>query len=150
MRIYKSIQQIVLHVVFLLLVQGCTFAQSGEAMVYITRTGTKYHAEDCRYLKYSRYEITLEEAKERGYTACSVCKPSSEKAPAAPVAPKAAPREDIEQTMQSPKERSVKNTSTANEEATETTSRQCSALTKAGTRCKRITQNDNGKCWQHQ
>lgn len=43
--------------------------------VYITKSGTKYHKSGCNYLKSSKYPITLEEAIDRGYTPCSVCKP---------------------------------------------------------------------------
>ncbi len=43
--------------------------------VYVTRTGSKYHRETCRYLRRSKIEITLLEAVDRGYTSCSVCKP---------------------------------------------------------------------------
>ena len=44
-------------------------------IVYITRTGTKYHREGCHHLRYSCIPLTLAEAKERGYSACSVCWP---------------------------------------------------------------------------
>jgi competence protein ComEC len=43
--------------------------------VYITRTGSKYHQVGCRYLKKSCIPIGLKEAKERGYSPCSVCRP---------------------------------------------------------------------------
>lgn len=45
--------------------------------VYITRTGAKYHYRNCRTLARSRqiYEISVQEAKNRGYTACKVCRP---------------------------------------------------------------------------
>ena len=43
--------------------------------VYITKSGTKYHTSECSYLKSSRIPISLEDAKSRGYGACSVCKP---------------------------------------------------------------------------
>lgn len=43
--------------------------------VYITKSGTKYHTSGCNYLKNSKFSITLEEAIDRGYTPCSVCKP---------------------------------------------------------------------------
>lgn len=43
--------------------------------VYITKTGTKYHRAGCRYLRRSSIPISLEEAKARGYTPCSVCNP---------------------------------------------------------------------------
>ena len=45
------------------------------AIVYITRTGQKYHREGCHHLRHSRILITLAEARERGYSTCSVCKP---------------------------------------------------------------------------
>lgn len=46
-----------------------------DVTVHITNTGEKYHAAGCRYLKDSDIEILLSEAKDRGYTPCSVCKP---------------------------------------------------------------------------
>lgn len=42
--------------------------------VYITRTGSKYHRDSCRYLKYSKIAISLEKAKQ-SYGPCSVCRP---------------------------------------------------------------------------
>jgi competence protein ComEC len=42
--------------------------------VYVTRTGTKYHRDGCRYLSHSRIPMSLAEAAKR-YTPCSVCKP---------------------------------------------------------------------------
>lgn len=47
----------------------------GNITVYITKTGSKYHRGNCRYLRKSKIPISLEEAKRRGYTPCSVCKP---------------------------------------------------------------------------
>jgi len=44
-------------------------------IVFITRTGIRYHKGDCRYLRKSRIPIDLEEAKGKGYTPCKVCKP---------------------------------------------------------------------------
>lgn len=43
--------------------------------VYITKTGMKYHRAGCRFLKNSKIEISLKDAKARGYTPCSVCDP---------------------------------------------------------------------------
>ena len=48
-----------------------------EKIVYITKTGRKYHRLDCRYLSKSCIPISLTEAKRRGYTPCKVCKPPS-------------------------------------------------------------------------
>jgi hypothetical protein len=46
-----------------------------EITVYVTETGKKYHTSTCKYLKDSKIEITLKEAKEKGYTPCSRCNP---------------------------------------------------------------------------
>lgn len=54
---------------------GVAFAASGSTIVYITRTGSKYHKGTCSYLRQSKIEITLSDAVDRGYTACSRCKP---------------------------------------------------------------------------
>lgn len=104
---------------FSLLAFLLTIAISASAQtVYITKTGAKYHKESCRYLKYSSIAITLTKAQQQGYTACSVCKPSS----------------DTNTIRKAPASQSV----------------QCSAITQAGTRCKRSTTYANGRCWQHQ
>ncbi len=52
-------------------------AADSEAVVYVTKTGEKYHRESCRYLSRSKIKTTLVEAKRRGYTPCKVCKPPS-------------------------------------------------------------------------
>ena len=44
-------------------------------IVYITKTGEKYHRAGCRYLSQSSIPIQRSEAIKKGYTACSVCKP---------------------------------------------------------------------------
>lgn len=46
-----------------------------STIVYITKTGKKYHCSGCRYLKRSKIKISLKEAKAAGYTPCSVCCP---------------------------------------------------------------------------
>jgi hypothetical protein len=56
----------------LLLLLFC-FAVQAQTIVYITKTGEKYHKETCRYLSKSSISIELAKAKENGYTACSVC-----------------------------------------------------------------------------
>jgi hypothetical protein len=54
-----------------------TTSQSGDSkiIVYVTNTGEKYHVDGCRYLSRSQNAITLQEAKNEGYTPCSVCHP---------------------------------------------------------------------------
>jgi len=50
--------------------------QQQEAItVYITKSGAKYHIDGCRYLSKSKIPITLQEAVQRGYTPCKVCRP---------------------------------------------------------------------------
>ena len=44
-------------------------------MVYITRTGSKYHRNHCSYLRSSKIEISLENAVEESYSPCSRCNP---------------------------------------------------------------------------
>ncbi len=46
-----------------------------DVMVYITDSGQKYHAQGCRFLKDSGREISLQDAKAKGYDPCKVCSP---------------------------------------------------------------------------
>lgn len=55
--------------------QGTEESFEEEALVYITKTGKKYHREDCRYLKSSGVQISLEEAREQGLSPCRECEP---------------------------------------------------------------------------
>ena len=94
--------------------------------VYITKTGQKYHADGCRYLSHSKYDIDLKGAIQKGYEACSVCKP--------PI------------NITSSTQRKVTSSNNENKNAV---SMQCTAITKARTRCKRMTKSSIGYCWQH-
>lgn len=49
----------------------------GGVIVYVTKSGTKYHREGCSYLSDSKTALTLAEAKEKGYAPCSRCDPPS-------------------------------------------------------------------------
>lgn len=44
-------------------------------IVYVTRTGSKYHRGSCNYLSSSKIEIDLDDAKDDGYSPCSKCNP---------------------------------------------------------------------------
>lgn len=44
-----------------------------KGYVYITRTGSKYHKDGCRYLKAGKIKVKLSQAKDKGMTPCSVC-----------------------------------------------------------------------------
>jgi len=51
--------------------------ETKSTIVYITKTGAKYHRAGCRYLSKSSIPIELKDAISRGYTPCSVCRPTS-------------------------------------------------------------------------
>ena len=119
--------QLLLFLIFL----GCSQNNSAQT-VYTTKTGEKYHTATCRYLKYSKKEITLEQAINLGYQACSVCKPGSNP-------------EQI-QSLASPSSQSTSPQKTTTQKATAT---QCTAKTKSGKRCKRMTKNASGRYYQH-
>jgi hypothetical protein len=111
-------------------------SESLSQTVYVTKSGKKYHTEKCRYAKNAN-AVTISEAINRGLTPCSVCNPGSE-----------SETESATGTE--------KNSFTGDEQITKPSSEknqtkvQCSAMTKSGKRCKRMTDNENGKCWQHQ
>jgi len=44
-------------------------------IVFITRTGIRYHRGSCWHLRRSQIPVDIGEAKDRGYTPCKVCKP---------------------------------------------------------------------------
>lgn len=46
-----------------------------DPIVYITKSGKKYHRGSCSSLRRSKIPIRLSEAKARGYTPCKRCKP---------------------------------------------------------------------------
>lgn len=47
--------------------------ETRDCVVYVTRTGERYHKEWCSYLRYSRFAISRSEAIQRGYTPCKRC-----------------------------------------------------------------------------
>ena len=55
--------------------EPATTEQSISGTVYVTVSGTKYHRADCSFLRSSKIVMSLDEAKEKGYTACSRCNP---------------------------------------------------------------------------
>lgn len=44
-----------------------------KEIVYITRTGERYHEGNCFHLRKSKFGIELEDAKSKGYTPCKHC-----------------------------------------------------------------------------
>lgn len=51
------------------------WAEPTQQVVYITKTGTKYHKGSCHHLRNSKIKTTKSEAQKAGYTACKTCKP---------------------------------------------------------------------------
>ncbi len=56
-----------------LALQPLASKKASDPTVYVTRTGTKYHAAGCRSLRKSKIPMKLSEAKKQGYTACKIC-----------------------------------------------------------------------------
>ena len=48
-----------------------------EKIVYISKTGKKYHLENCRTLRGEKEAIDLNEATKNGYEACKICNPDN-------------------------------------------------------------------------
>lgn len=63
--------------IFVVLLCPVAYAASGDTVVYITRTGERYHDAGCQYLSKSCIETTLQAAVNGGYTPCKVCHPPS-------------------------------------------------------------------------
>lgn len=55
--------------------KATTKKAESSSVVYITDSGKKYHADGCSSLSKSKHEISLKDAKSKGYTACKRCKP---------------------------------------------------------------------------
>lgn len=107
---------------------------TAETIVYVTKTGKKYHQVECRTLRASRIPMKLGEAS-KVFGACAVCKP-----PLLPLASAAAAATPPATTP---------STRSSAPPAPPTASRQCAATTKKGTRCSRTAKAGSAYCWQH-
>lgn len=56
----------------------CLSYYSDETVVYVTKSGEKYHTADCTYLTDSAIPVSLEQALAEGKTPCSYCHPPEE------------------------------------------------------------------------
>lgn len=82
---FKLVTQILVGFFIILMVTAFTGCGQSKAasnndsrdntIVYITKSGQKYHRANCTYLRKSKISITLGEAKKEGYTPCSKCNP---------------------------------------------------------------------------
>lgn len=121
-------KRILLHFCFLFLVSAI-HAQS----VYVTKSGKKYHEASCRYVSSTAFSLKLDEAASRGYTACSICKPQQTESQTTSINSLYSNTSNSASVSSSYKNSSV----------------QCSGTTKKGTRCKHMTTNSSGYCYQH-
>lgn len=112
---------------FLFLVVNTMYSQT----VYVTKTGVKYHREECMHLSKSSRSIDIKEAIGAGYQACKVCKPIASNSSA-----------KIPQNV-------VSQTNYSENSSSSSTSVQCSGKTQKGLRCKRMTTSSSGRCYQH-
>ena len=128
-----KIKQMKKHVLLLFLFLFTLVCQAQT--VYKTRTGSKYHTETCRYLK-SSFETTVAQAQAEGLSACSVCRPGAGSTSGAGTATSLTPE-------------SEENIRSSTSSGSSTGSVQCGGTTKAGARCKRMTTNASGRCYQH-
>ncbi|MBO1318336.1 hypothetical protein [Acanthopleuribacter pedis] len=102
---------------------SATGGKDKSQTVYITKTGEKYHADGCRYLKKSKIIQTKQEAKEKGFDPCSVCFKSNISAD--------------------------KNPASTAQKKSKVSDGRCVARTKKGSRCKRVSSASSSTCWQH-
>jgi hypothetical protein len=71
----KRLFRRVLIIVLVCFITGDGYAAGRDTVVYITKTGEKYHAEECSSLRNSKIAVTLGEAVSKGYEPCQLCKP---------------------------------------------------------------------------
>jgi micrococcal nuclease len=71
-----SFQRLVVSILMLAVL--CTSAWASDPIVYITKTGAKYHVSGCISLRKSSIPIPLSEALARHYEPCQLCNPPRE------------------------------------------------------------------------
>lgn len=111
---------------FLFLLVNTIYSQT----VYVTKTGAKYHSENCLHLSRSSRSIELKQAIDAGYQGCKVCKPIASNSST-----------NTSQNFVPPSNYSQNSSSSS--------SVQCSGKTQKGLRCKRLTTSGSGRCYQH-
>ena len=142
MKTKKALRSVVNASLILAILFIASIASTAQT-VYITKTGKKYHTENCRYLRLSKYQISLQDAKTRGYEGCLVCSPPNEVTTPRRSTKPATTEKRVDSDT-------IENTKPSNEKSQKESMQQCGATTKSGARCKRMTASANGYCWQHQ
>ena len=91
MRRLFSVSIIAIMLTLLLTPASEVQAMSGDSTVYITKTGSCYHADGCGSLSRSKIATTLSNAIAKGYSPCSKCRPGTIDTAPAPAASTPAP-----------------------------------------------------------
>jgi len=65
---------LVFAIIFIIILNSQRQSNSEDTIVYVTKTGAKYHLETCRSLRYSKFPIKLKDAV-KNYTPCKICNP---------------------------------------------------------------------------
>jgi methylphosphotriester-DNA--protein-cysteine methyltransferase len=71
----REVSRCVLIIFLLCIIAGAGYAAGRDTVVYITKTGEKYHTEECSSVRNSKIAVTLGEAVSKGYEPCQLCKP---------------------------------------------------------------------------
>ena len=72
----RWIKRFVICLLMLFTCISVAYASNGDVTVYVTKTGECYHRSNCSYLK-SSISISLQDAVNNGYRACTRCNPPS-------------------------------------------------------------------------
>ncbi|WP_312697498.1 DUF5763 domain-containing protein [Sphingobacterium mizutaii] len=109
-----------------------TFCLSAQT-VYKTPSGTRYHTATCHHVKNVSKGLSISEAKKMGLSACTQCKPD----------------QSTQRGFVSPSNKGL-GIKPGEAQGAVPRSVQCKGTTKKGTRCKHMTRNVNGYCYQHE
>jgi len=71
----KKAGRFFLVAILVCVIAGVGYAAGRDTVVYVTRTGEKYHTERCSSVRNSKISISLGEAVAKGYGPCQRCKP---------------------------------------------------------------------------
>jgi len=99
--------------------------------VYKTPSGQKYHTAVCKFVKNVSEELSIAEAQKRGLTPCKECNPNSHQI----------------SNFTTKNDLGIKSNEVKGERQQAI---QCKGTTQKGNRCKRMTKNKNGYCFQHE
>ena len=71
----KKTSKLFLMIILVCMIAVVGYAAGQDTVVYVTKTGEKYHTGQCSSLKKSKISISLGEAVAKGFGPCQRCKP---------------------------------------------------------------------------